>query len=65
MVAALRRLAPCAIEALLPDVYADVPQALHAMAQRSLLAHLLKLEGEGAAARDEVGGRAHWRLGAE
>ena len=64
VVAALRRLAPCAIEALLPDVYADVPQALFAMAQRSLLAHLLKLEGDGAAQHDDVNGLAHWRLGA-
>ena len=45
---ALIRCAPCTIEALLPDVYDDVPTALHAMAQRSLWAHLLKLQDDGA-----------------
>ena len=33
-------------DALLATVYADVPPHLHAMARRSLLAHLLKLRGE-------------------
>ena len=61
VVQALRRHGPCAIEALLPDVYAEVPSALHAMAQRSLTAHLLKLEGDGVARRDE-GTPARWRL---
>ena len=55
---ALRRLGPCALELLLPDVYADVPAALYPMARRSLLAHLLKLESDGAVQR---GGEAwHW-----
>lgn len=38
-----------AIEALLPKVYDDVPAALHGVASRSLLAHLLKLQGDGRA----------------
>ncbi|MBL8362331.1 MAG: MBL fold metallo-hydrolase [Rubrivivax sp.] len=49
---ALRRLGPATVEALVPDVYAEVPKALHPMAQRSLLAHLLKLRDDGAAALD-------------
>ena len=36
------------IDALLPHVYDDVPAALHAVAQRSLHAHLLKLQADGA-----------------
>ena len=49
---ALERCAPCPIETLLPDVYDDVPTALHAMAQRSLWAHLLKLQDDGAVRLD-------------
>ncbi|MDE2504981.1 MAG: hypothetical protein KGL18_18610, partial [Burkholderiales bacterium] len=37
---------------LVPRVYDDVPPARHGVAARSLLAHLLKLEGEGRARRD-------------
>jgi glyoxylase-like metal-dependent hydrolase (beta-lactamase superfamily II) len=37
------------LDALLPQVYADVPAALHPVARRSLLAHLLKLEADGMA----------------
>ena len=40
---------PAPIDALLPDVYDDVPPALHPVARRSLLAHLLKLQADGAA----------------
>jgi glyoxylase-like metal-dependent hydrolase (beta-lactamase superfamily II)/8-oxo-dGTP pyrophosphatase MutT (NUDIX family) len=43
---------PEPIEALLPRVYDDVPQGLHGVAQRSLLAHLLKLQADGAATLD-------------
>jgi glyoxylase-like metal-dependent hydrolase (beta-lactamase superfamily II) len=46
------------ISALLPAVYEDVPPHLHPAAQRSLLAHLLKLQQEGRADQT-VGG---WRL---
>jgi glyoxylase-like metal-dependent hydrolase (beta-lactamase superfamily II) len=48
----LRRLVQGDIDALLPEVYADVPQALYPVARRSLLAHLLKLEADGVAAAD-------------
>jgi len=47
---ALRDLGPAAgIEALLAQVYDDVPSHLHAMATRSLKAHLIKLRDEGVA----------------
>lgn len=58
VIAALQALGPggrAPIEALVPDVYADTPPALHGLAARSLLAHLLKLQGEGRA-RGEGGG---------
>jgi glyoxylase-like metal-dependent hydrolase (beta-lactamase superfamily II) len=48
----MRALAPAPIDTLLPRVYADVPPALHPMARRSLLAHLLKLQGDGIAVLD-------------
>jgi glyoxylase-like metal-dependent hydrolase (beta-lactamase superfamily II) len=41
--------APVAVEALLPLAYDDVPLAMHGWARHSLLAHLLKLAGEGRA----------------
>jgi glyoxylase-like metal-dependent hydrolase (beta-lactamase superfamily II)/8-oxo-dGTP pyrophosphatase MutT (NUDIX family) len=37
---------------LVPAAYADVPEALYPMAERSLIAHLVKLEADGVAARD-------------
>jgi len=40
------------LDDLLPHVYADVPAGLHPVARRSLLAHLLKLQGDGLAASD-------------
>ena len=55
VVAALRRLGPATLEALLPAVYDDVPTRLHAMAMRSLKAHVFKLRGD--AAVDESEGR--------
>jgi glyoxylase-like metal-dependent hydrolase (beta-lactamase superfamily II)/8-oxo-dGTP pyrophosphatase MutT (NUDIX family) len=59
VVDALARLtAPSAIDALLPQVYADVAPKLHAMAARSLLAHLIKLRADGRVS--EQGGG--WRL---
>ncbi len=47
--------APVAIDRLLTQVYDDVPTALHPVAERSLLAHLLKLQHDGAAVRAEAG----------
>jgi glyoxylase-like metal-dependent hydrolase (beta-lactamase superfamily II)/8-oxo-dGTP pyrophosphatase MutT (NUDIX family) len=55
VLAAVRRLQPAAMESLLGDVYDDVPAALHPVARRSLLAHLLKLQSDAAVA--EVQGR--------
>src|SRR6186713_114882 len=47
VVAALGELGPVPAERLLGAVYADVPQHLHAVAMRSLTAHLLKLRDDG------------------
>ena len=46
---ALSRLGDADATALLRAVYDDVPDRLHPVAARSLLAHLLKLQGEGVA----------------
>ena len=40
------------MDELLHRVYADVPAGLHPVARRSLLAHLLKLQGDGLATAD-------------
>ncbi len=53
--AALARLGPAPLAALLPAVYDDVPTALHQVAARSLTAHLVKLRGDGAASVDDAG----------
>ena len=50
---------PQPIEALLLRAYDDVPPALHGVAARSLLAHLLKLRDEGRAQEQGEG----WRIG--
>jgi glyoxylase-like metal-dependent hydrolase (beta-lactamase superfamily II)/8-oxo-dGTP pyrophosphatase MutT (NUDIX family) len=50
VVDALRELGPATVDALLPRVYDDVPQRMHAMATRSLKAHLFKLRDEARAA---------------
>jgi glyoxylase-like metal-dependent hydrolase (beta-lactamase superfamily II)/8-oxo-dGTP pyrophosphatase MutT (NUDIX family) len=55
VVAALRDAAGATLAALVPVAYADTPPALHPLAERSLLAHLIKLEGEGRARRDGEG----------
>lgn len=49
--------APVTAHDLVPDVYADVPAFLHGVAAMSLLAHLIKLEGDALARRDGD----HWR----
>jgi glyoxylase-like metal-dependent hydrolase (beta-lactamase superfamily II)/8-oxo-dGTP pyrophosphatase MutT (NUDIX family) len=58
VVEALSASATKTLEDLLPKVYADVLPALHPVARRSLLAHLLKLEAEGRALADGDG----WRV---
>jgi len=52
VLAALAAHAPATLDALVGPVYADVPPALHPLARRSLLAHLLKLQAEGRAESD-------------
>jgi glyoxylase-like metal-dependent hydrolase (beta-lactamase superfamily II)/8-oxo-dGTP pyrophosphatase MutT (NUDIX family) len=52
VLAALRAAQRGPLDALLPQVYADVPAALHPVARRSLLAHLLKLQADGLADAD-------------
>jgi glyoxylase-like metal-dependent hydrolase (beta-lactamase superfamily II) len=51
VLAALPRSEPADLPTLVRAVYDDVPLQLHALAQRSLLAHLLKLESESRALR--------------
>lgn len=58
VVSALARLAAPTIEELVREVYDDVPERLHGVAQRSLNAHLEKLAAEGRARA--TGGR--WAL---
>lgn len=51
---------PAKIAELVPRIYADVPEALHSMAARSVLAHLFKLRAE-----NRVSGRddsSAWKL---
>ncbi len=57
VLAALQALREGSTDALLPRVYDDVPAALHGMARRSLLAHLLKLQKDGRAASADG---EHW-----
>jgi hypothetical protein len=46
---ALRALGPASLGDLLARVYDDVPERMHLVAERSLLAHLLQLAAEGRA----------------
>lgn len=52
VVNALRTLGPAAIATVLASVYDDVPERMHPVAQRSLLAHLRKLVVDGVAVED-------------
>jgi hypothetical protein len=47
VVQAVARLGPATVPALREQVYAGLAAALEPMAERSLLAHLLKLQAEG------------------
>jgi len=58
VVNALRELGPAPIETLLPRVYDDVPPRMLPVAQRSLLAHLLKLQADGQAQEAQ----GDWRM---
>jgi glyoxylase-like metal-dependent hydrolase (beta-lactamase superfamily II)/8-oxo-dGTP pyrophosphatase MutT (NUDIX family) len=53
VLAALQQHGPAPLQVLLPQVYDDVPAHLHAMASRSLWAHLLKLQADGVAQEDK------------
>lgn len=59
VVEALRRRRAATLEALVPEVYADTPPALHGLARFSLLAHLQKLLEEQHVAVD--GDTWRWR----
>ena len=50
---ALRELAPTGLKELTAKAYDDVPAAIHGLAARSALAHLLKLETDGRARQEE------------
>lgn len=50
------------IEAIVPTIYADVPPEVRALAARSVLAHLLKLEAEGRAERHTTAGAQMWQI---
>lgn len=52
----LKQLAPASMKDLTRQAYDDVPEALHPVAARSALAHLLKLEAEGRARQDAAAG---------
>jgi glyoxylase-like metal-dependent hydrolase (beta-lactamase superfamily II)/8-oxo-dGTP pyrophosphatase MutT (NUDIX family) len=52
VLAALQKHGPAPLAGLLPHVYDDVAASLHAMASRSLWAHLLKLQSDGRARLD-------------
>jgi len=54
VVQALRAAPNATVEELVPLAYDDVPAQRHRAAARSLLAHLVKLEQEGAVVRDDV-----------
>lgn len=52
--------APRTIAAMVEEIYAGYPPDVRPLAARSVLAHLLKLEGEGRAARTGKGDDARW-----
>ena len=59
VLAAVQAQGPADEQALLATVYADTPPKLHAMALRSLRAHLLKLHGDGVLTSTDGG---QWRV---
>jgi glyoxylase-like metal-dependent hydrolase (beta-lactamase superfamily II) len=56
----LRRAGRATIDVLVASVYDDVDPRLHPVAKGSLLAHLLKLEADGRAARDGAADATWW-----
>jgi glyoxylase-like metal-dependent hydrolase (beta-lactamase superfamily II) len=53
---------PRTIPDLVATIYADYPLEVHALAERSVLAHLVKLEGEGRAVRKGTADAATWAI---
>ena len=53
VLAALQRVGSGSLHSLVTEVYADVPLQLHGVAQRSLWAHLIKLQADGLAAVEQ------------
>jgi glyoxylase-like metal-dependent hydrolase (beta-lactamase superfamily II) len=51
-----------AVDALVSRVYDDVDPRLYPIAKSSLLAHLIKLEGDGRVQRDRQDAQAVWRI---
>jgi glyoxylase-like metal-dependent hydrolase (beta-lactamase superfamily II) len=56
----LHRAGRATIDVLVASVYDDVDPRLHPVAKGSLLAHLLKLEADGRAARDDAADATWW-----
>jgi glyoxylase-like metal-dependent hydrolase (beta-lactamase superfamily II) len=56
----LRRAGRATIDVLVTSVYDDVDPRLHPVAKGSLLAHLLKLQADGRAARDDAADATWW-----
>ena len=54
--------APQSLDGLVVTVYDDVDPVMHEWAKLSLLAHLIKLEGEGRTLKSSVKGVDHWVL---
>ena len=55
---------PQSLDELVITVYDDVDPMMHEWAKLSLLAHLIKLEGEGKTAKTLVSGVDHWQRAA-
>ena len=49
-------------EELVPQIYGDYPEELHALAARSVLAHLVKLEGEGRVEKRKTDGQVRFTV---
>ena len=55
---------PQSLDELVINVYDDVDPMMHEWAKLSLLAHLIKLEGEGKTLKTPVSGADHWQRSA-
>ena len=55
---------PQSLDELVVNVYDDVDPMMHEWAKLSLLAHLIKLEGEGKTLKTPVSGADHWQRAA-